>query len=414
MVDLLAFGPAIGLALLAILLAGSSLPPAAALGIAAVAAAFAGTFIRKLFQAQRLVTGTQHAQIELMTRQLQQQRQAVDILAEGLEIAIFLCDSRAAIVYANRTAMEMFRFPDPVGRTVLAVTLSYDLVGLVQECFRTGVKQHAELTFTYPGDRVGLVEVWPEPGGERVFLSVYEITDLRRLERVRSDFVANVSHELRTPLSTIRAMAETLIDDKAEDREMLDRYLQKIVAEVDRLSLIANDLLILSASESNPARKQACDIAEIYRSVTQQLQLKAKEKALKLSFVGPDHLLIEANGAQMSQVALNLVDNAINYTPTGSVEVYVSREGDSVEARVTDTGIGIASEHLPRVFERFYRVDKGRSRATGGTGLGLSIVRHIVEAHGGTVTVNSALNEGSSFRVRLPIGDVTAEAVSEA
>lgn len=348
----------------------------------------------------------------LLEAKLESQRNAVDLLAEGLEIAVFLCDSRPTILYANRKATEMFRFENPVSRTILAVTLSYDLETLVTACAQTGEKQHAELTFAYPDERTALAEAWPEREGDRIFLSLYETTDLRRLERVRTDFVANVSHELRTPLTTIRAMAETLQDEPGNE-ELLERYLAKIIAEVDRLSLIANDLLILSAAESNPVRKQGCDIAEVFRSVVQQLRPKATDKGLEVSYEGPEKLTIEANSAQMSQVAINLVDNAINYTQEGRVQVSLQHEGDQVVIIVRDTGVGIASESLPRIFERFYRVDKGRTRSTGGTGLGLSIVKHIVEAHGGQVNVQSALNQGSTFFVRLPIGHASSE-VSEA
>lgn len=339
----------------------------------------------------------------LLEAKLESQQNAVDLLAEGLEIAVFLCDTRPMILYANRKATEMFKFENPVGRTILAVTLSYDLESLVSTCAQTGEKQHAELTFAYPDERTALAEAWPEPDGDRIFLSLYETTDLRRLERVRTDFVANVSHELRTPLTTIRAMAETL-QDEPDDHDLTDRYLAKIIAEVDRLSLIANDLLILSAAESNPVRKQGSNISEVFRSVVQQLSPKAEEKGLTLEFSGPPNLFIEANPAQLSQVAINLVDNAINYTTEGTVSVVVQPEGDQVVIAVRDSGMGIASEHLPRIFERFYRVDKGRGRATGGTGLGLSIVKHIVEAHGGQVNVQSSLNEGSTFVVRLPVG----------
>ena len=353
----------------------------------------------------------QSRSLESMQEQIQQQRTAVDTLAGGLEIAIFYCDPKGMIVYANPKARDFFRFEDPVGRSILAVTLSYDLERLVMESFHTHALQRGELTFSYPEERVALAEVWPSPGGERVFLSLYETTDLRRLERIRQDFVANVSHELRTPLATVRAMTETLIDEE-ENKELHRKYLPRIVAEVDRLSLLTNDLLTLSAAESNPVRKQVCDIAQMLQATVHQLELKAKEKRLALSYEGPRNQVIEANGAQMNQVALNLVDNSINYTSTGSVLVRLVRLDDSVQIEISDTGIGIASEHLPRIFERFYRVDRGRSRATGGTGLGLSIVRHIVEAHGGQVRVESALNQGSTFTVTLPIGDVSRTSAS--
>lgn len=348
---------------------------------------------------------TKQSQSELLQAQLEEQRNAVDAMADGLEIAIFICDVRANILYANRRAIELFRFERPVGRNVLAVTLSYDLEQLVLMGGKTGTPQNAEISFTYPDERVGSARVWSSAEGEnRVFLSVYEITDLRRLERIRQDFVANVSHELRTPMTIIRSMAETIIDDETEISDRTTKYLNKIISEVDRLSMISQDLLILSAAESNPVRKQMCDIAEVFRSTVQQLDTKAKEKELDLSFEGPTRCIVEANTSQMTQVALNLVDNAIKYTTAGTIKVSLVPLESNVLISVADTGIGIPSDQIRRIFERFYRVDRARSRATGGTGLGLSIVKHIVEAHGGTVTVNSALNHGSTFTVELPTG----------
>lgn len=342
---------------------------------------------------------------DLARKQLERQRSAVDSLADGLEVAIFICDSRAGVLYANRGAMELFRFEDPIGRSILAITLSYDLEKLVLEAFKLRAPQHAELSFSYPSEHVGLAKAWPsDDNAERVFLSIYEITDLRRLERVRQDFVSNVSHELRTPLTIIRSMTETLLDDPTPDPELSAKYLPKIISEVDRLSMISNDLLILSAAESNPVRKQTCDIADLFRTVLEQLTSKAKEKGLETSFEGPKQFLIEANGAQLTQVAMNLIENAINYTNHGTIWVSVAEEDGNAVINVTDTGLGIPSEHISRIFERFYRIDKARSRVSGGTGLGLSIVKHIVESHGGKVTVISALNQGSTFTIKLPIG----------
>jgi len=170
---------------------------------------------------------------ELLQAQLEEQRNAVDDMADGLDIAIFICDLKATILYANNRAIELFRFDRPVGRNILAVTLSYDLEQLVVSTGRNRSPQHAEISFTYPNEKVGLAKTWPTTdGGERVFLSVYEITDLRRLERIRQDFVSNVSHELRTPLTIIRSMAETLIDDAVDLNDRSSKYLTKIISEV--------------------------------------------------------------------------------------------------------------------------------------------------------------------------------------
>ncbi len=353
----------------------------------------------------RQVGASQIAEITSLKSQLSQQERAVDALAEGLDNAIFVCDERAGILYANRRAKQFFRFENAEGRSILAVTLSHELEKMVLAAKDEQEPRSAELTFSYPDERIARAVAWPgSEGDRRVFMSLYEITDLRRLERVRQDFVANVSHELRTPLTIIRAMAETLLDD-AKPKSKDYQYLEKIVAEVDRLSTISQDLLVLSVSESNIVRKQACDLADTFNQAVAQLQNKAASKSLILTYEGAENLLIEANPIQMTQVALNLVDNAINYTLQGTVVVRVERVGSEVQATVTDTGVGIAGEFQSRVFERFYRVDKARSRVTGGTGLGLSIVKHIVEAHGGTVAVESALNVGSAFSIRIPIGN---------
>ena len=361
-----------------------------------------GVLTQNSFREQEDLLVRAQSQLELMREEMEQQQSAVDVLADGLDTAIFICDARATILYANRRASEMFRFDKPEGRSFLAVTLSHDLEQQVFDAFRESRAIVAEQSLSNPSDRVGICKVWPESEGKRAFVSIYEITDLRRLERIRQDFVSNVSHELRTPLTIIRAKAETLADDPDTDLATRTRYLQNITDEVDRLTYISADLLTLSTAESSKITKTETDLAAMLRSTVQKLEPKVKEKGLEISFEGPPSLMIQANETQMSQVALNLIDNAINYSTDGAVSVRLGRRGPDIEFEVTDTGIGIASDHLPRIFERFYRVDKGRSRATGGTGLGLAIVKHIVEAHGGRVMVESSLNQGSRFTVLLP------------
>jgi two-component system, OmpR family, phosphate regulon sensor histidine kinase PhoR len=367
-----------------------------------------GVMSRKTIQSLSNSAALASRNTDAMRTEVERQRDLVDALADGLEIAVLICDARARILYSNERARTFFKVDNPVDKSVLAASLNYDLERLVLEAFRQREAQSAELSFSYPEEKVGLAKAWPSDiDSERIFLTIYEVTELRRLERVRQVFVSNVSHEFRTPLTIIRSMAETLLDDPTPDPELAAKYLPRIISEVDRLAMISNDLLILSAAESNPVRKQICDIAELFKSVLDQLIPKARERGLETSFEGQDHLEIEANQVQMTQVAINLIDNAINYSNKGRVGVSVKTDSDFAEIEVSDQGLGIASEHLPRIFERFYRVDKARARASaGGTGLGLSIVKHIVESHGGEVTVDSALNEGSTFRVRLPIGDI--------
>jgi two-component system phosphate regulon sensor histidine kinase PhoR len=338
-----------------------------------------------------------------LEQHMEEQKSAVDSLADGLDVAMFIVDNRAKVLYANRRAMGLFRNDASAGKILSAITLSNELDKLVESVAKSKTAETDEITFTYPEERIGVVKAWPQDGqDDHIFVSIIDITDLVRLRRIRQDFVANVSHELRTPLSIIRALAETLLDEKRPSLALRERYLSKVISEVDRLAMISNDLLILSASESGPIRRQECDIAEVVKGVVTQLQMIAEDKNLKLSFSGPSECFIEANPTQMTQVVLNLVDNAIKYTNEGAVEATLEKDENSVRILIQDSGIGIAEEHLERIFERFYRIDKARSRASGGTGLGLSIVKHIVEAHGGHVTVESEPNKGTTFIVNLP------------
>ncbi len=345
------------------------------------------------------------SRVENLQAELTEHQAAVDLLADGLNVAIFICDIANHVIYANVRAKELFRFDAPRGRSLLAVTLSHDLDRLAKLAVETEAIQSQEILIKERGDKMIQAVAWMAGQNSRIFLSLYEVTELRRLERIRQDFVANVSHELRTPLTIIRAMAETLAEDPKLYKEKGTDYLARIMSEVDRLSLISNDLLILSSAESNPVRKLSCNIVGIWKHALTNLSEKADAKGIQLSYVGPDSLTIEANETQMTQVAMNLVENAINYSTAGTVVVEIEHTPSDVQISVKDTGIGIASEHLERIFERFYRVDKARSRGTGSTGLGLSIVKHIVESHGGSVKVVSQLNEGSTFTVTLPSGN---------
>ncbi|MBV6459647.1 MAG: Adaptive-response sensory-kinase SasA [Fimbriimonadaceae bacterium] len=331
------------------------------------------------------------------------QQEIVDTFADGLDLALFLCDSKGSVLFANERATTVFRYPDPSGRSILAVTLSSDVERLALSALAEDQTVQQEVTFHYPDERTGIVRAWPDRTNlGRVFLSILDVTELRRLERVRRDFVANVSHELRTPITMIRAMAETLQDDRGADPELADRYLGRIVSEVDRLTHVISDLLTLSTAESGTAERRSCDLVEIVRAVLGQFQERFDEKGLELRTKLPERVFVLANPPQITQVLMNLVENALNYTTDGHVLVTVGEEKGFATATVEDTGIGIASDQVSRIFERFYRVDSARARAPG-TGLGLSIVKHIVESHGGTVELESDFNRGSKFTIKLPL-----------
>jgi two-component system phosphate regulon sensor histidine kinase PhoR len=230
-----------------------------------------------------------------------------------------------------------------------------------------------------------------------------DVTELRRLETVRRDFVANVSHELRTPLASIRAMAETLQDGAIHDSAVAGRFVSMIVAEVERLTRLLEDLLVLSRAESRIPERAVFPLNNLIHDVVERLQSQAEKANITLNYTTPAPLKVDANRDQIEQVLVNLVDNAIKYTLAGGrVEVRAEEREDRVVVHVIDTGIGIMSQDVPRIFERFYRTDRARSRQSGGTGLGLSIVKHIVETHGGNVTVQSEYGRGSTFSFTLP------------
>ena len=241
---------------------------------------------------------------------------------------------------------------------------------------------------------------------------VEDITELRRLEQVRTDFAANVSHELKTPLTSIRGFVETLLDGAIEKPEMARKFLNIIMLETERLTRLINDILSISKLESgmDEAPKERIRLDKVAFGVTEMLAIHAGEKEVRLScHMNADPVYVIGNKDHVEQMLINLVENGIKYNkPGGSVTVQVFKNATEANLSVADTGIGIAEEHLPRMFERFYRVDKGRSRSMGGTGLGLAIVKHIVRTMHGEIEVHSKLGEGTEFLVTLPLAPQSA------
>jgi two-component system, OmpR family, phosphate regulon sensor histidine kinase PhoR len=236
-----------------------------------------------------------------------------------------------------------------------------------------------------------------------------DVTRLKRLEAVRRDFVANVSHELKTPVTSIKGFAETLEDGALDDPETARRFVGIIVGQADRLNSIIADLLSLSTLEQRDGDSrlslEAADICEVLRVAVEVCEPKAQAKHIAIAVACATCHLSSVNVPLLEQAVVNLIDNAVKYSPEGSaVEVGLTETDDEVVLFVVDHGPGVPREHLPRLFERFYRVDKARSRDLGGTGLGLAIVKHIAQAHGGSVSVDSTVGRGSTFRIHLPKG----------
>ena len=332
---------------------------------------------------------------------------ALSAVMETCGAAIALLDQAGVVRRANALAGKLFGVTstDIVGRSLIESTLSADMAGLAQTAILTGAPAQAEVRIGGHGGPLIDVTATPVGAGQYTGVAIVgrDLSEVRRLETVRQDFVSNVSHELRTPLASIRAMAETLRDGALHDDMVADRFLETIVNESLRLARISDDLILLSQSEAGPPAREPLDLAALVRETGARHGAQAERQGIAFRYHALEHLPVMGSRDQLEQVLVNLMDNAIKYTHAGgSVDVRAEDLGTLVRVEVTDTGVGIMSQDQPRIFERFFRVDKARSRESGGTGLGLSIVKHIVEAHGGKVTVSSEYNHGSTFTVMLP------------
>lgn len=322
---------------------------------------------------------------------------------------VLMLRSDDIIVRTNLTARYHLGVPtvNMLGKTLLQGTLSSSLHEIVQEARNSRCIQRRQITAPGSSGCILLAVATPvtpqEPDGCDMIVVVNDITELRRLETIRRDFVANVSHELRTPLTSIRAMAETLQDGALDDPSVSEHFLATIVEETVRLTRLAEDLLNLSHAESRSPEKQRFCLSTLCEEVVDRLAVQAQRSGVALTARLAPELEVTANHDQIEQVLVNLIDNAIKYTGAGgSVCITTQAAETGAIVHVQDTGIGLMSEDIPRIFERFYRVDRARSRQSGGTGLGLAIVKHIVEAHGGKVDVESEFNHGSTFTFTLP------------
>ncbi len=339
-----------------------------------------------------------------------ERNQAATIL-ENMAEGIIALDAQGRLLALNPSAAALLGVPHPgaLGRSLFEQVRQQDLQGLARQVLEQRRPILRELSMFQPFERLLRVHAAPCPpggaDGPAAILILQDITDTARYEQLRKDFVANVSHELKSPLTSIRGSVETLLHGGLDDPPHNREFVELIQEDVQRLTRLIDDVLALSQIESQavPLRVGPLPLATLVRDVIATLQPASTAQGLAVSVEVPDDLVIHADPDRLRQVVTNLVDNAIKYNRTGgSLRVTGRLNGSSAVLEVMDTGIGIPAEDLPRIFERFYRVDKARSRALGGTGLGLAIVKHIVEAHGGSVCVTSQLHEGSTFSVTLP------------
>jgi two-component system phosphate regulon sensor histidine kinase PhoR len=335
----------------------------------------------------------------------------LETLLDSMIDGLIVLDANRRIALANRAAETMFGFSrQMIGGTLLEAVRHHEVAAVAARLATEPAILDHELRLEGPPGRVlqvNAIALQDAAGtGAGAMLVFHDLTRLRELEGARQEFVANVSHELRTPLSVIKSAAETLLDGAKTDAAALDRLLPIIDRHADRLTLLIDDLLLLAKLDSDRLvlRRQPAPLRAAAQEVFEDLAPRARAREVRLENAIPDGLVAHADPDRLRQVLSNLVDNGIKYGRTGGVLTVSAsaRPGGKVEVCVRDDGPGIPPEALARVFERFYRVDKARSREQGGTGLGLAIVKHAVQAHGGEVRVESEPGQGAAFYFTLP------------
>lgn len=350
--------------------------------------------------------------IEEMTKSYEMQHDRLHTLIENMGSGLLFIDSKGYINISNRSINEIFKIEqkDLLGLLYYEAFAHKEIVSLVEEIFMTERKLRRQIHLSVGNEQKDF-EVYGAPiiganvEWKGVVLVFHDISELKRLEQMRKDFVANVSHELRTPITSIKGFAETLLDGAMNEREVLQEFLTIILNESDRLQVLIQDLLNLSKMENKgfSLNLSRVNVKELLENSLRVLKSKAVEKDIQLELsVSDETIEIDGDLDRLKQVFINVVNNSLSYSPNGAkVSVEASALDDSIHIEISDTGIGIEENELPRIFERFYRVDKARSRNSGGTGLGLAIVKHIIEAHEGTVQVSSKVGEGTTFTIRL-------------
>ena len=343
---------------------------------------------------------------------LEEDRARLAAILSNMGEAVAALDTQGKIQFANRDFARLFRpaMPNTAGLSLAEVVRNPQLEDLFSGVMSKGEPVVAEVIVFNGGETVFEAHAAPLSASGRLtgaILVLHDITRVRALERMRRDFVASVSHELRTPIASIRASAETLLDGALEDAANNRDFVEAIGQDASRLELLVDDILDLSAVEAGRRQPRLESVALSQIAAQTVARLANFAAGLEVALSADKELAalppVRADRVQLEQILTNLINNAMKFNrPGGSVFVTASIAGGMVCVSVKDTGLGIPQKDLPRIFERFYRVDKARSRRMGGTGLGLSIVKHLVEAHGGVVTVESAEGSGSTFSFTLP------------
>ncbi|WP_257346542.1 two-component system histidine kinase PnpS [Pseudalkalibacillus decolorationis] len=345
--------------------------------------------------------------LEQMTRLREVEKERMKTVIDNMGSGLLLIDSKGYINLINRFYKETFMVDGNVlnDKMYHEIMPHRNVVELVEETFLTEETVRKQILLSVGITRkhfdVTCVPILGQGETLRgIILVFHDITELKKLEQVRRDFVANVSHELRTPVTSLKGFAETLLDGAMKNEELCEKFLTIIWKESDRLQKLINDLLDFTKMEQTNFQLdlQWINVETIMEDVQTLLESRAKEKGIDLIVSTDGDLYMEGDTSRVQQILINLVNNALSYTSSGgTVKLIGQEDAGKVNIAVEDTGIGIKEEEIPRIFERFYRIDKARSRNSGGTGLGLAIVKHLVEAHKGSIQVKSKSNEGTTF-----------------
>jgi len=345
--------------------------------------------------------------------EIKQEKSKLETILYKLQDSIIVLDQMKNIQFINPLTERNFHvsLEEVKGKSYLGLFRHREVTQLVDHVFATG--EDARLSLEVPSPHRQHLEVFITLAGkdsqQLMIIFIRDMTKIHQLEQMRKEFVANVSHELKTPLTSIIGFTETLLEENVDDIEIRKKFLRIIKDDADRLLRLVNDILSLSRIESSKPekylQKEPGNLTEHINRVLKSFTKQADMAGIHLNFydLAPNLPLVHYNPDALEQILINLIDNSIKYTKDeGIVEVTLEDKTDKVLISVADNGIGIPHEDLNRIFERFYRVDKARSREQGGTGLGLSIVKHLVESHGGNVSVESHLGKGSIFSFTLP------------
>lgn len=356
-----------------------------------------------------------HEERELLKKEVAEKKFDLDVVLASMVEGVLVVDEKHAVRMVNASFLQMFpRSGHLIGQTILQAVREASVDELIRETLQRGAVQSRELALNAPQAEARYFSVNAVPlknsVGEKtgVVAVFHDISRLRQLEEVRRDFVANVSHELRTPLSILHGYLENLLEHPKMPTADLTGILQIMSKHSSRLNALLEDLLILARLESRRVslERRDLDLPDYLRGLIEEWRLKFTAKKVTTTLEVPPRLRLFADGFRLEQALGNLLENALKFShPGGAIHLSARQDETAVELRVEDGGIGIPPADLPHIFERFYRVEKARSRETGGTGLGLSIVKHIMAWHGGTVSATSQLGQGTVIVLRFPLND---------